>query len=85
MNHHTQLDFNIGGADNFWAWKYRISPILEKNNFHKYINGEVPASEGDEIDDIHKNNLVDAKRILVGSIKDHLIPHVSSLKKSKEV
>ena len=33
----------------------------------------------------HKKNLVKAKRIIIDSIKDHLIPHVSSLKKPKEV
>ena len=31
----------------------------------------------------HKNKLVMAKRIISDSIKDHLIPHVSSLKTPK--
>ena len=34
---------------------------------------------------IHKKNLVKAKRIIVYSIEDHLIPHVSFLKTPKEV
>ena len=34
---------------------------------------------------LHKKNLVKAKKIIVDSIKDHLIPQVSSLKKSKEM
>ena len=32
---------------------------------------------------LHKNNLVKAKKIIVDSIKDHLIPQVSSLKTPK--
>ena len=34
---------------------------------------------------LHKKNLVKAKNIIVDSIKDHLIPLVSSLKTPKEV
>ena len=34
---------------------------------------------------LHENNLVKAKNIIVDSIKDHLIPQVSSLKTPKEM
>ena len=34
---------------------------------------------------LHKKNLVKAKNIIVDSIKDHLIPQVSSLKTPKEM
>ena len=34
---------------------------------------------------LHKNNLVKAKKIIVDSIMDHLIPQVSSLKTPKEM
>jgi hypothetical protein len=33
----------------------------------------------------YKKDLVKAKRIIVDSIKDHLIPHVSSLKTPKQI
>ena len=48
-----------------------------------YISGEVLVLEGDEAKALHKKNLVNAKRIIVDSIKDHLIPQVSSLKTPK--
>ena len=48
MSHHTKLDENIEGADNFRAWKYRISLVLEENELDSYINEEVPIPEGDE-------------------------------------
>ena len=85
MTHHTQLDGNLGGYDNFRAWKYRVSLTLEENDLDKYISGEVPSPEGDEAKAIHKKNLVKSKRTIANSIKDHLIPHVSSLKTPKEV
>ena len=85
MTHHTQLEDKLGGDDNFQAWKYRISLILEENDLDQYINGEVLEPKGDEAMDTHKKNLVKAKRIIADSIKDHLIPHMSSFKTPKEV
>ena len=74
MSHDTELDEKVEGADNFWAWKYRISLVLEENELDSFISGEVPVLEGDEAKALHKKNLVKAKRIIVDSIKDHLIP-----------
>ena len=74
MYHHTKLDKNLEGSDNFRAWKYRISLVLEENELDSYISGEVLVPEGDEAKALHKKKLVMAKRIVVDSIKDHLIP-----------
>ena len=83
MSHHTKLDEKLEGVDDFQAWKYRISLVLEENELGSYINGEVPVLEGDEEKALHKKKMVMAKRIIVDSIKDHLIPQVSSLKTPK--
>ena len=74
MSHHTNLDENREGDDNFRAWKYRISLVLEENELESYINEEVPIPKGDEAKALHKKNLVMEKRIIDDSIKDHLIP-----------
>ena len=42
-----QLDDKVGEVENFQAWKYRISPVLEENELDNYISGEVPVPEGD--------------------------------------
>ena len=65
--------------------KYRISLVLEENELDSYISGEVLVPEGDEAKALHKKNFVKAKTIIVDSIKDHLIPHVSSLKTPKAI
>ena len=49
------------------------------------ISEEVLVPEGDEAKDLHKKKLVMVKRIIADSIKDHLIPQVSSLKTPKEI
>ena len=47
---------------------------MEDNELESYINEEVPVPEGDEAKALHKNKLIMAKRIIVYSLKDHLIP-----------
>ena len=37
------------------------------------------------LNDLHKKNLVKAKKIIANSITDHFIPQVSSLKTPKEM
>ena len=48
-----------------------------------YNNEEILVPERDEANALHKNKLVMEKRIIANSIKDHLIPQVSSLKTPK--
>ena len=48
MSHHTKLDENLEGADNFRAWKYRISLVLEENDLESYMSKEVLVLEEDE-------------------------------------
>ena len=48
MSHHTNLDEKLEGVDNFRAWKYRISLVLEENELDSYIHEEVLVPEGDE-------------------------------------
>ena len=69
-----QIDENLGEDENFQAWKYRISPVLEENELDTYISGEVSVAEGDDAKALLKKNLVKAKKIIADSIKDHLIP-----------
>ena len=69
MPHHTNLDEKIEGDNNFRAWKYRISLVLEENELDSYINEEVPVLEGDEDKDLQKKKLVMSKRIIANSIR----------------
>ena len=85
MSHHTNLDEKLEGVDNFRSWKYRISLVLEENELDSYINEEVPVPEEYEVKALHKKKLVMDKRIIVDSIKDHLIAQVSSLKTPKAI
>ena len=51
----------------------------------QYIIGGVPKPEGYEAKATQKKKLAKDKRIISDSIKDHLIPHVSSFNMPEEV
>ena len=55
MSHHTKLDEKLEGAGKSWAWKCRISLVLEENVLDSYINEEVLVLEGDEDKALQKN------------------------------
>ena len=74
MSHHTKLDEKLEETNNFRAWKYRISLVLEENELDSYINEEGLVLEEEEDKPLHKKKLVMAKRNIFDSIKDHLIP-----------
>ena len=59
--------------------------ILEENDLEKFVKEEVAELEGDEAKANFKKNMIREKWIIVDSIKDHLIPHVSSLDTPKEM
>ena len=85
MTSNTKVDEKLVGVANFRAWKYRMLLILEENDLEKYVEEEVAETEGDEAKTRHKKKMIRGKRIIAYSIKDHLIPHVSSLKTPKQM
>ena len=78
MTKNTKLDEKLEGAENFRAWKYRIMLILQENDLDKFVKEEVKEPEEEESKSKHKNDMIIDKRIIVDSIKDNLIPQVSS-------
>ena len=59
--------------------------ILKEHDLEGFIEADIPKPEEDEAKAKHKKSLIKAKRIIADSIKDHLIPHVSSLKSPKQM
>ena len=74
----TKLDDKLEGIENFHAWKYRIRIILEENELAKFIKEVVSEPAEDEAKEKYKKDMIRAKSIIADSIKDHLIPQVSS-------
>jgi hypothetical protein len=84
MTTKTKIDEKLDGADNFRAWRYRVTLLLEEHELEKFMIEEVQEPQGDEAKAKYKD-MVRAKRIIADSIKDHLIHHVSSLSSAKQM
>jgi hypothetical protein len=85
MSASTKLVDKMEGVENFCAWKYRIGLILEENDLAKFVKGEIMEPDDAAEKAKHQKDTIRAKRIIADSIKDHLIPYVSSKKTLKEM
>jgi hypothetical protein len=59
--------------------------ILEENDLARFVKEEVPEPIDAAKKAKHQKDTIRAKRIIANSIKDHLIPYVSSKKNLKEM
>lgn len=75
----------LGGSTNFLAWKKMIDLALTKNEVMEYVLVEVvePSKEKSQELEKYTKGEVRVQRIIVESIKNHLVPFVSDLKTSK--
>ena len=78
MTPSTKLEDKLEGIENFQPWTHRNGLILRENDIDKYIKDEVPELEEDESKERHWKELIKEMRIIIDSIKDNLIPEVSS-------
>jgi hypothetical protein len=80
----TKLHEKIEGTNKFQAWNDRVMLIREEDDLEDFVKEEVPKPDENEAKEKYKNKLVKEKRIIVDSIKDHLIHHVSTLSNPKK-
>ena len=72
-----RFEDRLEGATNFSAWKERITLLLEENEVCDIIKTIViaPIEPTDLVS--YKKRKIEAKRILLDVVKDHMIPHVT--------
>jgi hypothetical protein len=85
MSESTKLVEKLEGVEKFYAWKYKIGLIFEENDLARFIKEEVPKPDDVAYKAKHQKDTIKAKRIIADSIKDHLVPQVSSKKTRKEM
>jgi hypothetical protein len=85
MSASTKLVDKMEGVEKLCSWKYRFGLILEENDLARFVKEEVPEPVDAADKEKHHKDIIGAKRIIVDSIKDHLIPQVSSKKTLKEM
>jgi hypothetical protein len=71
-----RVEDRLDGATNFHAWKARILLLLEEYDLRDYV--EMVISDPNDPHELaaHRKREVKTKRVLLDSVKDHLIPHI---------
>jgi hypothetical protein len=80
-----RVDDRLDDVANFRSWKNKILLILEENEIQNYVKENVPEPEDNEEKAKHKKNEAKAKRILIDSMRDHLILHIFELKNANKM
>jgi hypothetical protein len=95
MTYSMKSENKLDGDSKFRAWKTRIYLILAKNKMLDIMKGKIVKLEfeyGKEkepqnvaVMEKFKDSEINAMRIIVDSIKDHLIPYISHIDSSKKM
>ena len=75
----------LEGANNFRSWRTRLLLVLEENEIQDHVKMEILVPEGDDEKVLYRKNEGKAKRIIIDSVKDHLIPHISEQETAKKM
>jgi hypothetical protein len=95
MTYSMKSENKLDGASNFRVWKTRIDLILAKNKVLDIVKGKIVKLEFEEGKEKEPQNVavmekfkdgdINSMSIIVDSIKDHLILHISHLDSSKKM
>jgi hypothetical protein len=79
------VEDRLNGTANFSSWKSRFLITLEESDLMKYIEEVVPESADDAKKSQWRKNDAKDRKIIIYSMRDHLIPHISNLKTAKQM
>jgi len=74
-----KIEDHLDGATNFISWKSRVL-ILGENDLLKLVNEKVPEEDVEEDKSHWRKSDARARRILVNSLRDHLVPQILQTK-----
>ena len=77
MAPHGLLDQDrLDGLSNFSVWKARILIVLEENNLRDHAEQTLATPTDVDLLRKHREAIGHAKRLIMDSIKDHIVPHM---------
>jgi hypothetical protein len=80
MRNKNLVEDRLDGSSNFNSWKSRLHITLEESDLLRLIEKTLPATSTDEEKAEWKTDDVKARKIIIYSVRDHLLPHISTLK-----
>ena len=79
-----KVEDHLDGATNFISWKSRVL-ILGENDLLKLVNEKVTEQDVEEDKSDWRKSDARARRILVNSVRDHLVPQISQKKTTRKI
>ena len=71
-----RVEDRLEGAIKFNSWKTRLLYIMEENEIEHHLTNDSIESEVEAEKAKYKKDGRKAKRILMDSVKDHIIPYI---------
>ena len=80
----VKVEDHLDAATNFISWKSRVL-ILEENDLLKFVNEKVQEQDAEEDKSHWRKSDARARRILVDSVRDHLVSQISQKKMTRQM
>jgi hypothetical protein len=85
MKNKTLVEDKLDGSSNFSSWKSRLQITVEEEDLLWTIQRALPETTIDEKKDERKEEDVKARKIMIYSVRDHLLPCIANLKTTYEM
>ena len=79
------VEDRLDGASNYGSWKPRVLLYLEENEVKEFALTTVPVPDDATQLAAWKRNYVKARKILMDSVKNHLVSHLAKSETAKEM
>ena len=80
-----RFEDKLKGASNFSTWREQITSALKENKIWEFCDKtQTPLTDPTQLA-THNKKDVKSRRIVLDGVKDHIIPHLSRKKTSREI
>jgi hypothetical protein len=80
-----RVEDKLDGACNFLYWKARVTLELKEYELWDLVDKLIIPPTNSTTLVVHENKEIKKERVILDSVKDHLIPHLSKNKKKKDM
>jgi hypothetical protein len=80
MKNRTPMEDRLDGASNFSPWKSKLLVTLEEEDLLDATTKTLPETAIDLEKKVRKEDDVRARKIIIYSVRDHLLPRIANLK-----
>jgi hypothetical protein len=85
MRNKTLVEDRLDGSSNFSSWNSKLQITLEEDALLSVIQKALPETTTDEEREEWKEDDIKARKIIIYSVRDHLLPRISNPKTSREM